>query len=156
MKRTALKRHTPIKAYTRLQSTTRLAPGKVMRRGVRGARSTEPPSREDLERFAAMRKLGCLACRMNGTRGYVRVVGTRLEVHHLLNGGVRIGHHAVICLCRFHHQGDKWPELDQGYAHVSKYYGPSLARESRAFYALYGNNDRLLTFQNELLRETTR
>lgn len=45
----------------------------------------------------AVQRLGCIVCRNEG-RGYVPC-----HVHHLLQGGRRIGHLSTIGLCPTHH-----------------------------------------------------
>lgn len=100
-----------------------------------------------------MRWLGCLACRINRLNGRAVVMQARkaLEIHHQLSGGRRIGHHAVICLCHYHHQGKRLPMITMGYREHAQKYGPSLERESRAFAAMYGDQETLLAMQISLL-----
>lgn len=61
--------------------------------------STRAPTRYEAERIEAMKKLGCVACAVLGIP-YVQI-----EVHHLLDGGVRMGHWFTIPLCAGHHRG---------------------------------------------------
>lgn len=63
--------------------------------------STGRPTLYEQERIDAMRKLGCVACAVIGIPNI-----NNLELHHLLDGGVRMGHYFSIFLCRGHHQGD--------------------------------------------------
>lgn len=146
MKRTPFKRSAAgLKRYTAIRTKK---PG-LRRR----AHSTEPPTQLHLARFAAMRAIGCLACRMNALRGLATASfrPKDLEIHHLLSGGRRIGHHATICLCHFHHQGKRLPFLEYGYKAQAEVYGPSLEREPARFRAMYGSQDDLLQQQNQLL-----
>lgn len=147
---TALRARTGLKTYSRLTTSTPLKAGKGLRRR---AHSTEPPSPLDQVRFHMMRKRGCIACMMNRARGIATAAFGRneLEIHHLLSGGVRIGHHATVCLCHFHHQGKRLPFLDQGYKAQAAIFGPSLGREPRRFRAMYGDNDALLAYQEAAL-----
>lgn len=57
------------------------------------------------------------------------------EVHHLTDGGRRLGHMHTIPLCQFHHT--------QGH--------DSYHQSKKSFMARYGNNDELLRKTNELL-----
>lgn len=168
MKRTELKRKTPLLARTGLKTYSTLKTHTPMKQGRaikarqkplrRTAHSTQPPTDADLEMFAAMRRGGCLACRTNLHRALFRMpINLRhgLEIHHLLSGGVRIGHHATVALCRYHHQGDKWPNIEHGYNHTAARYGPSLGREPRAFRAMYGDDATLLAQQRVRLVEIT-
>ena len=70
----------------------------------------------------------------------------------MLSGGRRIGHHAAMCLCHYHHQGKRLPYVYKGYAEQSEVLGPSMAREPRRFREIYGTQESLLDFQRELLR----
>jgi Recombination enhancement, RecA-dependent nuclease len=63
--------------------------------------SLNKPTRYEQERIDAMRRLGCVACAHLGLTNI-----NYLELHHLLSGGVRMGHWYSIFLCRGHHQGD--------------------------------------------------
>ena len=150
MKTTPLNRYTALRARGSLKTYTRLKASKGLRRR---AHSTEPPSPLDQVRFHMMRKRGCIACMMNRARGIATAAFGRneLEIHHLLSGGVRIGHHATVCLCHFHHQGKRLPFLDQGYKAQAAIFGPSLGREPRRFRAMYGDNDALLAYQEAAL-----
>lgn len=56
----------------------------------------------ETERVDALRRLGCSACAVLGVPNL-----NELELHHLLEGGFRMGHWFTIFLCRGHHQG-KW------------------------------------------------
>ncbi|MGO4700271.1 Ref family recombination enhancement nuclease [Dyella sp. 2RAB6] len=158
MKNSLLKRRKPLlarvpmKAYTRLASSKPMKTYKALRRR---AHSTAPPTALDLARFSLMREHGCIACMMNRKRGIATATFNRrdLEIHHLLSGGVRIGHHAVVCLCHYHHQGKRLPFLEQGYKAQAAIFGPSLEREPRVFRAMYGDDDALLAYQVAVLKE---
>lgn len=146
MKRTGFKnRGTGMKRFTALRAKK---PGLK-----RVAHSTQPPTPEETMRFETMRIIGCLACRMNRQRG-IATASFRLrelEIHHLLSGGRRIGHHATICLCHYHHQGKRLPFIDHGYKAQAELFGPSLEREPARFRAMYGSEPQLLEQQNALL-----
>jgi hypothetical protein len=145
VKRTPLKRDKPMRRVTPLRTTT------VGLRRV--AHSTKPPTAEDEERFQAMRQIGCVACLKNQEvgRASATLVLRRLEIHHLISGGRRIGHHATICLCHFHHQAKFLPYVDYGYQAQAAAFGPSLEREPRRFHDMYGTDEELLARQNALL-----
>ena len=119
----------------------------------RVAHSTKPPTAADLQRFEVMREIGCLACLMNRERGIATATfGKRwLEIHHQLSGGRRIGHHATVCLCHYHHQGKRLPFTTAGYTEQAAVFGPSFEREPRLFRAMYGDDQTLLAHQEALL-----
>jgi hypothetical protein len=132
----------------------RVTPIRTKKNGLRRvAHSTKPPTVEEQARFQAMRQIGCLACLRNREVGHASatLVQRRLEIHHLLSGGRRIGHHATICLCHFHHQAKFLPYVDYGYQAQAAAFGPSLEREPRRFHETYGSDEELLACQNELL-----
>ena len=139
MKRTLLKRITPLRQRKRWISRKR--------------HSTPPPAPIDELRFARMRKIGCLACRMNRLRGIATATFRKsdIEIHHILSGGRRIGHESTICLCHYHHQGKRLPFRNEGYKAQAQIFGPSLERDPRWFRAMYGNELDLLEQQNALL-----
>ena len=64
-------------------------------------RNARPPTKYEAERIEALRVLGCSACAFLGVPNL-----NNLELHHILEGGRRMGHWFTIFLCRGHHQGD--------------------------------------------------
>lgn len=104
-------------------------------------RGRKPASQGDKQRFAAIKEIGCIACRMYGF-GYVAC-----EVHHLTVGGKhgapRRGHEYTVGLCTYHHRGEA-----DGYGHAR---GPSYAKAPKAFRATFGPDEDLLAKQNELI-----
>ena len=48
---------------------------------------------------SSVRDLGCIACIVTGVRG------TPCDIHHMLDGGRRIGEMDVLGLCPTHHRG---------------------------------------------------
>jgi Recombination enhancement, RecA-dependent nuclease len=63
--------------------------------------SLNSPTKYEQTRIDAMRRLGCAACAVLGVPNL-----NHLELHHMLSGGVRMGHYFSMFLCRGHHQGD--------------------------------------------------
>jgi hypothetical protein len=100
-------------------------------------------------RCIRIREIGCLACRRVGFY-------TVPEVHHLNLGAhagqVRRGDEFTIGLCPYHHQGRPHPAFlpDQ----VRDILGPSLAKAPNTFRQVFGSDDALLAWQNELLERT--
>lgn len=97
----------------------------------------------DKARFAAIKDIGCIACRAYG-------FGFRpCDVHHLTVGGKhgapRRGHAYTIGLCPPHHTG-----TPDNYGPIR---GPSYAKAPRAFRATFGDDDSLLAKQNELIAQ---
>lgn len=100
-------------------------------------------------RSLKVKELPCLACRLWGV--YHQPFPT--EAHHLTLGGKagqkRRGDEFQIPLCRYHHQGHLLPHVDS--KAMRALYGPSYARESKAFRVTFGNDDELLKLTNEQL-----
>lgn len=109
-----------------------------------GSRSLPPPTAEERARSARARQLGCIACLMDGIGG----CGPN-EEHHLLVGGVRVGHRYTVILGLWHHQGRRLPERSA--AQMVALYGPALKLASRAFALRYGTPQELLDYTDRLL-----
>lgn len=58
-------------------------------------------NKEERRFMAAIAEFGCIACFLDG------IAGTPAAVHHILSGGIRVGHHCTLPLCDpGHHQPD--------------------------------------------------
>lgn len=94
------------------------------------------PTRAESAWMDAITAIGCIACHIDGHPG------TPGAVHHLLQGGQRIGHRFTICLCDpGHHQNG------QQFGKVSRH--PWKAR----FEAKYGTEQQLLEMTEELVSQ---
>ena len=106
------------------------------------------------ERSSKVRQLQCLACTLWSQKYGVSITtGQQTDEHHLNLGGHagqrRIGRDHSIPLCQWHHQGEAPYQLSATVA--AAVYGPSLARQSKAFREIFGTDEALLTMTNELL-----
>jgi Recombination enhancement, RecA-dependent nuclease len=54
-------------------------------------------SKAEKERFVQILSLGCAICGHDNH-------GSKLEIHHLIDAGRRMGHNFSICLCEWHHR----------------------------------------------------
>jgi hypothetical protein len=157
MRRTELKRITPLGACTKALRRTELARKTAIKPGtkrMRQSRSTDKPTTQQAARWALMRKIGCVACLLNKQIG-MKVTRMVLEHHHQTDSGRRIGHDETVELCRHHHQGDKFPMIDAGYKANAAVYGPSYGKEPARFRLVYGADEELLEFQNALLAQAS-
>lgn len=113
-----------------------------MKRG----RSTGKPTKEEADWIVAVKEGPCLAC---WKRDRQWMVGC--DAHHLLSGGIRIGHMATIGLCVWHHRG--MPEMN-GYPSelCRRVLGPSLMDGSKLFREAYGSDEELLELQRRIVR----
>jgi len=94
-----------------------------------------------------------VACYLNETERYCcrASYGQSLEIHHLLSGGRRRGHHFTVCLCHFHHQAKRLVFPDLGYEDHAVAYGPSFGRQPRLFREVYRDDDALLALQDWMI-----
>lgn len=113
---------------------------------------TERITPADRDRFEAMQSLGCLIANV-----YFGKPGTPGQVHHLLEGGRRLGHQSTIYLHPWYHQGQP-PVVRRagGFRQLTVHeatdtYGPSLAHDKRAFEHRFGTEAELLEMQDELI-----
>ena len=93
-------------------------------------------------RVVRMKELGCLPCRKEGRFAYCP------ELHHPTEGGRRISDDLMYPCCKWHHQGTLPADCKSSSEAFTKY-GPSLAKNKRAYIVAYGT-------ERELLAETER
>lgn len=121
MKRTAIKRKTPLRQrrregsdIVREEKPRALAPtirprtdvtygggtsGVPVLKGPEAKPGKRAPTKDEAAWMSALIEYGCIACRHLG-HGYVAP-----EIHHILRGGVRMGHKFTLPLCTNHHRG---------------------------------------------------
>lgn len=110
-------------------------------------RSTKPATKAEKAHFEAIKSIGCLACLQLS----LPMQCGPTEAHHLLSGGKRRGHAFVVPLGAWHHRAVIWYSLN---AHqMTEQFGPSLAKGSKPFHAMFGSDDELLAKVNELISE---
>jgi hypothetical protein len=61
----------------------------------------------DRVHLTRVQELGCIVCRM------VLNIYSPAEIHHVLDGGRRLGHQSVLPLCPSHHRGGSDGTVDQ-------------------------------------------
>jgi len=110
--------------------------------------SLKAPTKAEKARFAHFSRIGCIACRLAGQTDCGPT-----EAHHLLSGNKRRGHAYSIPLGSHHHRGE--PPEGMTAKQAAEWYGPSLARQSKAFRALYGSDDVLLAEVNRRIEAMT-
>lgn len=107
--------------------------------------STKAATDAEKKRFELIGEVKCIACRL-----FKISKPFPAEIHHLLDGGVRIGHMETIGLCPWHHRGVP-TSIGMSMVSCENLYGPSLVQGSKRFKEVYGSNDDLLKLQNELI-----
>jgi len=102
---------------------------------------------EKAARFDALRSIGCVCCRQAESAGFLPTMFP-VEIHHLNGGGhhgqKRRGDEFTIPLCTWHHRG-QGPTRE-----YTDLFGPSWAKGSKPFRAVYGTDDELLALANRL------
>ena len=102
-------------------------------------------SHQHRRRFGAIQQIGCLACLLDGRPG------EPCDIHHILQGGRRVGHDGTIGLCPHHHRG--LPRNGLTAQQTADLFGPSMAHQPREFAAAYGSQEALLAMQDRLLEQ---
>lgn len=120
-----------------------------MKRG----RSTGNPTKSEAAWLQLVKTTGCICCE---SEGYPHDEdGPMVEAHHLLSGGIRRGHMHTVGLCQWHHRGrpivEGWSLSDH-----RQWLGPSLAEGSEPFRRWYGDDDRLMQMQHDLIAQRGR
>lgn len=110
----------PVRAERCEAGATPLPKGEKAKPGKR------TPTKDEREWMDAITSYGCIACRMDGL-GVVPPA-----VHHILRGGVRMGHLFTLPLCPAHHQHDSSSGLIARHPHKMQ------------FERKYGSEDSLL------------
>ena len=113
---------------------------------------TDRITAKDRERFETMQRIGCLVSLV-----YFGKSGTPGTVHHILEGGRRLGHQATLYLHPWFHQGQP-PTVRQAgrirqlsQAEAMALYGPSLELNQGAFERRFGTQRDLLVMQDNLI-----
>lgn len=96
-------------------------------------------------RSADIRRLPCLLCEIEGVRQ-----PNRTTEHHCneqeLAGHKRVGDHASIPACEWHHQGYCVDGMDVD--EMTHIYGPSLKHNQKQFRYAYGRDEQLIELTN--------
>jgi len=106
--------------------------------------STTTPTKAEAARFAKLKALGCVACILNGDPDE-----NEPEIHHYLSGNKRIGHHATVPLCYWHHNGLPYDEVPTAW--FLSELGPSFHKHTRAFRLRYGSDAELIETVNGMI-----
>lgn len=118
-------------------------------------RKQEPKltERERDNRYADLRNIGCISCRINEYTD-MRPTGLHVEIHHLNEGGhagsKRRGDRYTVPLCIYHHRNVGI--INGGVVFNESVYGPSLAGNPKKFRQVYGSDDRLLEIVDQRIK----
>jgi hypothetical protein len=100
---------------------------------------------KDQKRYDALQKIGCICCRK---LGYPQQAA---DMHHILRGTHRIGNHATLPLCRWHHVA-VWSDRFRSKKLAQTLLGPSLSENSKAFHERFGSDEALLEEVEKLIK----
>jgi len=103
---------------------------------------TKAATLSEKKRMELIKGLGCVACVVNNWPD------TQCEVHHVVEGRVRLGHSQTMGLCLWHHRGEAG---DHSRMHMSGLLGPSLAHGSSHFTECFGSQATLVAVQDYIL-----
>lgn len=125
-----------------------LAPGT---KRMRSGRSTGAPTKAEAARIVAAKEGPCMACEVYARRNgqYRRCDAHGCDYHHMKSGNVRRGHLFGVGLCAWHHR--MVPSEGYRVTEMRAYFGPSLMDGSRLFRETYGDDNFLISLQNEIL-----
>ena len=102
-------------------------------------------TKAELARYAKLKALYCICCYDEPL-----TVPAVLEIHHMTNGGRRIGNEFTLPLCSYHHRG-VLPIDCKNSSTAELTYGPSFAKSKRKFIERYGTEAQLLQKVNNLI-----
>jgi len=109
-----------------------------------GKTKTATPAEK--RRMELIKGLGCVACVL------AQWPDVQCEVHHVVEGRVRLGHDKTMGLCLWHHRGE-CANGYQGYTkqQMSGMIGPSLAHGSYNFAENFGSQATLVAVQDYII-----
>lgn len=120
---------------------------------MRGFRKSRRPGNREMTtaqraRIDAIKSKGCLACLQLGFEHDENA--PQPDAHHLLSGGIRIGHEATVALCKWHHSARLTVE---GWDHLAHLFnlGATLLQHPAQFREQFGDDDALLAMQEAVL-----
>jgi len=110
---------------------------------------SKPANISDKKRMALIKVLGCVPCVLKNWPD------AQCEVHHVVEGRVRLGHSQTMGLCLWHHRGEG--NADAGYTRqqLSGMLGPSLAHGPRYFAEVFGSQATLVQVQDYIIQRFT-
>lgn len=97
----------------------------------------------DKRRFQLLQEIGCICCRA------CNIEREPADIHHIIDGGRRMGHQYTLPLCPYHHRGQPKEGLTQ--KQMDKFLGPSLALNKRKFDEVFGGELTLLEYVDKML-----
>lgn len=104
----------------------------------------------EAERRELVRELGCVCCERATALGFT-ATGMAVQVHHAKDGGFVRGNAFTWPACAWHHMGDCKPGKTT--SAMTRDHGPSLAKGTRPFVAVYGTDDDMIAIVRDRLGE---
>ena len=105
---------------------------------------TANPTKTQQRRFDLLPQVGCICCKAYG------IHNEWVQIHHIVEGGKRLGHDYTLSLCYWHHEGIPPEGLTPQQAEDKV--GPSLKSKKR-FNGVFGSERQLLEYTNQFLQQ---
>lgn len=107
------------------------------------------PTRDEERRFDEIQARGCVPCWLEAKLQGRKWIPEPCDIHHVQQAN-QCGHHRFTYgNCPWHHRGI--PKNDLTDTQMRSIFGPSKAKEPKAYRARYGSEDDLLVYQERLL-----
>lgn len=106
--------------------------------------STGKPTKAEQDRIDKFRWIGCVVSHV-----FLGIRDVPYDVHHLVEGGKRMGHAFTIPLHPWFHRGV--PPEGMDVIETTAFYGPSLALNPKQFRERFGTDRELLDVTNALI-----
>lgn len=111
--------------------------------------NAKPPTKAEQERIDKFRWIGCVVSHV-----FLNLKEVPYDVHHLVEGGKRLGHAFSIPLSPWFHRGI--PPDGMNVIEATARYGPSLALNPKRFKEHFGTDRELLEATNRLIEAMER
>ena len=99
-------------------------------------------TKEDERRMELLPQVGCICCHAYG------IYNPYVQIHHIVEGGRRLGHQYTLPLCFYHHENV--PPEGMSRAEAEKQVGPSL-KSKKKFNEVFGGELILLEYVDKML-----
>ena len=107
--------------------------------------NSKQPTRSEKKRMGQIKEIGCIACLLKNWPD------SHCEIHHVVEGRVRLGHMQTIGFCLWHHRGETSNGMSK--QQMGGMLGPSLAHGSRYFAEEFGSQATLVAVQDYLIEK---
>lgn len=110
---------------------------------------SKPATPAEKKRMGLIKVLGCIPCVLKNWPD------APCDVHHVVEGQVRLGHGDTFGACLWHHKGEIDPDSGYSKQKIMGMLGPSLAHGSRYFAREFGSQATLVAVQDYIIQRFT-